>query len=1051
MLGGIFSGKLGSISTVGLASLVLSLGFGAHIARAEDSNISSFSASVASAEPSATTTYTLNLTTSTQLASGTEIAVAFTSDTGSLGLSSATVTSTFAGSGSVQTSGMPYVKYTLSSAAAAGNYSLTVASITNPSNAGTVTVVISTTGLAGLTTGATDTSQVSIGGGSGDGEDGMPDEGDGTFGRETGNNTITVTVVDENGAPLASQTVWGWCGMSFDEGTTASDGTATLDSLTNGNCGLELASSGGYYAERVYFTFVTSEEAQSEEVTLIGQVLDTSITLTVTQSDGSAAYPAWISLVNEQGQDFSGGTSEDGTVEIPVDYGTYYMSGYFDEASQYFPDQEITVTEDESTQSATVQLEEFSSFISGTVTNADGVAIESPNMLVIENSGDIRFFMGNADGTYEIGVAPGVYTVKAEKNGYANGAVRDITVKADQTKSGKDIALDVATNTLNLSVVEEDGTANTSITGGVMCKDPDGFDPVSVYFAFMSGGSATFMLPDGTVQCSLFTSGYASTSPTFTLSGGETENGEITIINYDSTLVVSLVDQDGNALNDVQFGVFGQTNTGSKTLNGFSMGGTTSIGAAAGTYTLRVFVMDGDYATDFTNPTIVTLVSGEETTASVTVFEKNATLSGTIQDAASGTIQDAAGESVSGATVTAKSENAAKPFEFSTVTDEDGNYSMPVVPATYVITAAKDGVDNLPSVPQSEKITQGEEADVDASLEKTNATLLVSPLEDVDGDIDFGSCYAFEPTGTYVSAELSDGSASLAVNAGEWHYGCRAVIGEKQYVTLQEGIVTVSKDDEVEVDSTLSPLGTGFDTVVYQFSATADSTLTLPDGTTVFVPANALDTEGNVSITAKSAAEVSVDDDEYPIRPITLEARDGNNQVITGNFNGQVTITFYYTIKQLNNTGVDEADLEGQSFKNDAWSTTDQGYTLKKGADYVSITTNHFSTFGLVAPIHTPNKARKVDHTKMKSSSATITWTKPKASKVETYTVQIRPSGSTDKSIWTTKKSITDTSLKFTDLTAGTQYQVRVKACNSQGCSAYTDWEKVTTKVATSS
>lgn len=1037
MLGGKFLNKSTSI-LFGVTSFILAMAAFAHPALADDTNISSLSASASSSEPSASATYTLSFTTAQSLPAGTVVAWTMVAEVGTLNESQVTtssMSSTLVGTPSVMTiqGSLKLYSYTLSSAAAAGSYTITIANLTNPSSSDSVLINMTTAGLAGMASN-TDMTTVTIGSGTGGGGDGGSGPGD-----ATGENTVTVSVVDENGSPLASQPVWGYCGMSFDEASSDTSGIAVLSGLTNGNCGIELSTSGGYFSETQFFTFVSSDSPQTESVTLTGEVLDTTLTLTVTDDQGDPVQNVYLRIVDPNGREFTSSTTEDGAAGIPIDYGTYKIMGFYGDDTQYFPETEVTVSEDSSTQSAFLQLVAYTSFIKGTVTDPNGVALASPNILVISD-GNIRFTKGETDGSFSLGVLPGVHTLKAESTGYANGVLRDITIKKNQTKTGQKIELGTADNTLNLSVVDDQGAANTSISGGVMCKDPVGFDPISVYFTFMSSGVATFTLPDGDFSCSLFTSGYATDTPTFTLAGGETEAGQITIQSYDSTLVVSLVDENGNAVNDARFGIFGENNSGGKTINGFSQGGQTSIGAAAGTYTLRAFVMSGEYMTDYTNPTVTTLVAGEQTTATITIYSKSATLSGTIVDAN--------GSAVDGAQVTAKGAGSKNPFSFHTITDDQGDYSMSVVPGTYSVTAAKEGVENLPSIPQTAKLKDGSAKDVDASLEKTNATLTVTPTESSSEDISNGSCYAFEADGTYVSEDITDGSAALAVNPGDWHYGCRALVGNKEFITKSEGVVTIAKGDSASVETEITSGGVGFENVIYQFSATADTTLSLPDGTTIFVPANALDTSGSVSISASSASSVGVDDSSFPILPVTLEARDSNGGLITGDFNSQVTITFHYTAKQLNQNGVDEDDVQGDTFKNDTWSTTDEGYTVKKGADYVSITTSHFSTFGLVAPIHLPKIPKGLMTKKLTSSSVKIQWTAPKSSKVESYTTQVRPTGSTQHSDMTSTTGITTTASNVTDLTSGTGYEFRVKACNSVGCGKYSGWKSFTTRDA---
>jgi hypothetical protein len=95
---------------------------------------------------------------------------------------------------------------------------------------------------------------------------------------------------------------------------------------------------------------------------------------------------------------------------------------------------------------------------------------------------------------------------------------------------------------------------------------------------------------------------------------------------------VNVEDQDGNALNTLRYGVFGESADG-QTLSGYSMGGAVDIGALAGTYTLRVYVMGGGYTSDYEKPVTVTLADGGTETVTLTVYETPASLGGTVTDA----------------------------------------------------------------------------------------------------------------------------------------------------------------------------------------------------------------------------------------------------------------------------------------------------------------------------------------------------------------------------------------------------------------------------------
>ncbi|EKD79529.1 MAG: hypothetical protein ACD_41C00045G0001, partial [uncultured bacterium] len=628
-----------------------------------------------------------------------------------------------------------------------------------------------------------------------------------------------------------------------------------------------------------------------------------------------------------------------------------------------------------------------------------------------------------------------------------NTAVKNVVVTEGETVTVAATMAD-ADNTLNLTAVDGAGTT-VAKSGYVFCKDPAAtFEPAYQYFGFMDSGEVSFTLPDGDFQCTANVTGYVSTPTTFTMAGAETEAGQLPLTTIDATLTVNVEDQDGNALTNVFYGVFGESPDGN-TLNGYSRGGAVEIGAVGGhTYTLRVYVMGDSYTTDFNNPVQVTLAEGGNETVTITVYETPATVSGTVTDAADVAVADA----VVKATCTTK---AGKTFEFSTTTGTSGEYALDTVNGDCVLNGAVDNGSDLPSGDESVEVFNGADVDHDLQLQDSTATLNVAPAAaSTTGitalDVDSGSCYAYNAAGVYVTADINTdtGKANLPVLAGEWSYGCRVVADDKVKVSSSDVMVVMKKGDTETVQAQVGSADDNFTDQVSQFSATSDSTFVLPDGTEVVVPANALDNSGNVTVTASMATDVASEDDVAAGPAIELTARDSNNREITGSFSGDITIKFNYTADMLAKYGLTEADLAGgYTYSDGALSVTDQGYTVDKENNTVTVTTDHFSTFTLAGvKAAAPGKAKNLKVKKITESTAKLTWKAPSTGEVTKYKVQLRKHGVKKSAKWTTYKKVTKTNKALKKLLAETRYQYRVAACNATGCSAYTDWKAFKTK-----
>lgn len=338
-----------------------------------------------------------------------------------------------------------------------------------------------------------------------------------------------------------------------------------------------------------------------------------------------------------------------------------------------------------------------------------------------------------------------------------------------------------------------------------------------------------------------------------------------------------------------------------------------------------------------------------------------------------------------------------------------------------------------------------------------------------ENDIDNVWCNGWAEEGYNAWDESFKGQYSLNVTEGKWHVHCGTEVlnddGERTWYDSQGDIVVnVGADDDVVTKDLVlekSIFGAIPKAVSETFDATQPKTIVLEDGTMVDIPAYAIADSGNVTVTAEvetHAVETSFDS---PFGwPWDFEALDESGVPISGNFNATVTLTIPYKKSHLRDLEVNEDALAPKVWDEETgtWSDVDN-VSQDEEENIISFTLEHFSQIGLtynnrIAQNESGEKKssskgrapRRVKVSDVTGSSVSVTWAKPKSGKVKAYTVQVRPSGSSDKGAWQTQKKIRKARVNLKKLTGDTSYQVRVRACNASGCAAFTKWVRFKTK-----
>jgi hypothetical protein len=216
----------------------------------------------------------------------------------------------------------------------------------------------------------------------------------------------------------------------------------------------------------------------------------------------------------------------------------------------------------------------------------------------------------------------------------------------------------------------------------------------------------------------------------------------------------------------------------------------------------------------------------------------------------------------------------------------------------------------------------------------------------------FGWCHGWSEQGGNTGGEAFNGSAEIPFTSGSWRVGCENYNQEtgdfwrsdEQSVTITPG--TSSMSFVLKKSNFEPPQST-----TATFDCTVAQTISLDDGTSVAIPANALATEGNCTVTASPTVNMNYSSESKPAigYGYDLTALDGSNQVITGNFNSAVTLTIQApTDAELAEIGLTLDDIipkffdeSSQTWQNVAGSNVDQEL------NQYSIQMTHFTVLSL--------------------------------------------------------------------------------------------------------
>lgn len=908
----------------------------------------------------------------------------------------------------------------------------------------------------------------------------------------TAGYTVNVTVHDVDGNPIVADVVvqpinvqpgdtFAQASGATDEGTgTDSIAVSFPNAIVIAEANLSEANPDRYPwiaiggAQEVHFTDTVTEV--DLDFTVVKS--NTKVTVKLIDADGNI-----LTQNNFTGDAYFEGYNEEygavstrrkinnltGVAEVHLLPGVWHVTAIHQQLSgqSFDPEQTTFVVSDEpgTTDWGTIQAVENNGTLQGkaTIDTGDEAAGDLSNITIsaINLDTNNRFSSTmESNGNFTINnVALGTYSITVDGDNFIPTATALVEVTANKP-AVENIAItaQLADTTIKGQLVDSQGEAVTNFSGIVVVESangefssqvaPDGSYSVDMFNGGIKGDEATV-----TLVTQEGAEGFA-TDKTFTVQDGDV-TANLTLNTNEGTITGSIKNEAGatvaaDDLGDDAKMMAINTATGSVETVSVAADGSYSLDVGPGTWNLVSQIADPTAAVyaGTMSGTQVQVTAGEDTAKNVTVFQEQASITGTITDSDGNPVPEAP-VVVTNLPALQEAKGEVSPEEIVSVTttaNSAGEVSVDVPVGEYTLIFGTTPDISGQTAPETKvvTVTANQDDEFTAEFQDNNNTSLEGT---VDGKFDSATVTAYSADGGSETADVNkNGAYSLELAPGDWDTVVSGVKNDELYV--QQGEVTVQQGDN---DQDFSPAATGIDfPAAITISGSADEPISVSntEGAKISLPAYAAAFDGEVTVTlAPVVSFVNTGDMSQLGIAYDVRVVDDEGIPIT-NLNKDATISLPLDEQLLG--GVAETEVAA-SYYNEALGTNlFDGMASDIKDDTLVIQTQHLSRFsaattGQVAFTPNPVSKKSLKVSRITATSAKLSWNKPTGSIVSRYDVQLRKKGVTKAKQWT-KYKVTKTSKVINKLTAGTNYQFRVRACNAAGCGTFSDWVAFKTK-----
>jgi len=710
-----------------------------------------------------------------------------------------------------------------------------------------------------------------------------------------------------------------------------------------------------------------------------------------------------------------------------------------------FAEYPVLISSDTATTTKTIIVESPAQYISGTVTDPDGFAMQGVSVFAQGSNGSFNQAMTNSSGVYTIYAQPGIYNIQGFTQGYGPLTPINNVILADGINTtGQNLAISAGDFKTIQGQVYTDVNTNGEYNDGTDTP----YQSVQIFAFGGSGGNGTQTRSDGT---------YTLRVPdgTYTIGGWHEDLGGLTeaagvdvssdVTGQDFTvaaqgyLQIRITNGNVASLSPVFAGAFNSSGQGNGS-NSFSA--TTSspslsniddlvakFSLPAGNYNIRVGTPAYGELTSL--PANSGVTSAVITAGAVT----NVTL-------VLPTLYALSGTAAASANVWASRTDG--PGKYNATADSNGDYSMKIPAATYMIGANLTGYINLPT-----QTTIAADTTVNLTLTASEATIS-GTVSSGGTPLSEGFIWAIKGSnqgwqGTMINP---DGSYSLEVDDGSW---------------------TVYATGPCYYDS-LGTTQTGSGTVSISLTAVAGCTVDAPEAQSVVpssggsisqtdvrvtIPPNALGT-GSSAVTVNVTKPGVVPPTTLNAAPLASAAQSISAINSSGNaisdLNSAVEIELTYSDSDIPN-GSSESNLQLAY-----WNTTTNAWdpvaaTIDTTNNTITASVSHFTDFAPVLPTgddvpSTPTGLTATRNSSNPHDQIDLSWTQVSGATGYVLYRDTSPGGSYPTIA--TIGSGSTVSYQNTSLNSNATYFYKITSSNSNGESAASSAVSASTAVGPS-
>ncbi|MFA6098919.1 MAG: VCBS repeat-containing protein [Patescibacteria group bacterium] len=819
----------------------------------------------------------------------------------------------------------------------------------------------------------------------------------------TASKTINATVVYENGDPVTTANVWAnkRDGGSHVGTDTDSNGEALL-SMSGGswdvgvNCGWDQElqqqkdCDWSYNSQATMVDFANNSTIESEDITFTVQQTNARIRGTVYFPDGVTPFTGGYVDIKSGNQGGNGSGINQGSFSANVKAGDYKVTVYPDnmnpDLAKYYSDEiSVRVGEDQ-TKTLTVVMKEKTSAIKGKVMDTDGNGVPS-----VWLNGWVRNGQGwgnvqtEADGTFTMYVQAGDWQLQLDQGRNEGGNYISANQKSDsilvtegQTVTGIVINVQLADARVNVKIVDNNGNAVTDTYGWAYCrKSGGGFGPGSEFGAGVDRGSASIPLLGGyDFVCGMNMPPEGNRSlldeVELTVGKGETKDIKLTLVDNDSAIIGWVKDQNGNIVT----GLAGQAEAAAVGMGGnmqyhpgiINDDGSYRISLLGGTndafvVQINIFgAQEGNSQFVATQPEpseAVTVPASTEVVKIVTIYRADTYVEGVVQDPSGNPMPHVWINADNYKQMEGKMKGdfaGGKVLRSGTESRGDGTFRLNLVSGTYMLNSG------LPPEFESDYMSpEGVEITVTSGTPATgivmkyrNADAYVTASGTLeDGTVpNMGFCHAWNPEGGNSGREMMGGNARIPLTTGSWWIGCDTYNPDtnKFYRSEEQQISVVTGDDKSKSFVMKQALFNIPESFSQTFTATQQNNFTLPDGTTIMMPANAAGSDDSTyTFRATPATDLMFTDSDKPLTfawDLEVTKQSDSNTELVEQFDSSVQICMPLPEEYLGVVGLTAEDVFPKYWNSTAgaWQVPDTAVVTDSQA---CLQVDHFTQFAL--------------------------------------------------------------------------------------------------------